>query len=380
MQPHAKTQPTTDEPKTELRDPRTLTPHPRRAIVPALGEDEYRSLRAHIQFQGLREPLHVDQEGLILDGHHRLRAALELGLRQVAVRIVGPLDPVEYMVTAAVEPRQLAPSQLAALAVDLDEYWQERGQALARSAANLRRGSSEVVQVPPRGKTRAFAAARFGVGERTIQDAATVKAADPLLFEQIKQGTRAARNAAQQVRKARRYEAIGEAPPLPTGPFDLIYADPPWQLGAPASPSAPEQHYPTMKVEEICALELPVADDAVLFLWAVSSRLGEALRVVERWGFACKTSFVWVKPSIGPGVWARNRHELLLVGRRGDWPPPEPEDRCDSVIEAPRGRHSQKPALASELIERMYPRAAKLELFARSARPGWARWGKEAPR
>jgi len=49
------------------------------------------------------------------------------------------------------------------------------------------------------------------------------------------------------------------------------------------------------------------------------------------------------------------------------------------VIRAPRGRHSQKPAVLYELIERMYPQASKLELFARTARPGWDAWGKEAP-
>ena len=32
-----------------------------------------------------------------------------------------------------------------------------------------------------------------------------------------------------------------------------------------------------------------------------------------------------------------------------------------------------------ELIERMYPRASKLELFARGpARPGWTSWGNQA--
>jgi N6-adenosine-specific RNA methylase IME4 len=116
----------------------------------------------------------------------------------------------------------------------------------------------------------------------------------------------------------------------------------------------------------------------VLFIWAVSSLLPEALELLEAWGFACKSSLCWVKPSIGPGVWLRNRHELLLVARRGAYPPPAPEDRCDSVLEAARGRHSQKPERVYELLEQMYPQASKLELFRRGApRPGWAAWGNE---
>ena len=48
------------------------------------------------------------------------------------------------------------------------------------------------------------------------------------------------------------------------------------------------------------------------------------------------------------------------------------------MIEARRGRHSEKPAAVYELIEGAYPAASKLELFARGApRPGWAAWGNE---
>ena len=43
---------------------------------------------------------------------------------------------------------------------------------------------------------------------------------------------------------------------------------------------------------------------------------------------------------------------------------------------AEMGRHSEKPAHAHTLIERMYPNARRLELFARGApRTGWTAWG-----
>ena len=97
------------------------------------------------------------------------------------------------------------------------------------------------------------------------------------------------------------------------------------------------------------------------------------------WGFTYKTNLVWVKPSIGLGKWARNRHELLLLGKRGKQAAPDPEDLPDSVIEADRRRHSQKPDQVYALIERAHPQASKLELFARGTpRPGWTTWGNEA--
>ena len=363
----------------DKRPTAALSPHPQRALVPQLSEDAYLAFRADIGERGVQVPLEVTAEGVVLDGHARLRAALELDFEQVEVRILAPADERQHILHAALTRRQLSASQQAALLLELEQYQELRAEAQARQRANLKQ-ASEVATLPPRGKTRDLLAAWGGIGARTLQDAATVQAHDPELFEQVKAGELGATLAARRVRREIRDRALPEPPPLPEGPFELIYADPPWQLGNPDGPQAPENHYPTMPTDEICALQVPSADDAVLFLWAVSCLLPEALEVMAAWGFGCKSTFCWVKPSIGPGVWLRNRHELLLVGRKGDYPPPEPEDRCDSVLQAPRGRHSQKPAALYELIERMYPRASKLELFARNARAGWIAWDKEAPR
>jgi N6-adenosine-specific RNA methylase IME4 len=50
-----------------------------------------------------------------------------------------------------------------------------------------------------------------------------------------------------------------------------------------------------------------------------------------------------------------------------------------SVIEAPRGRHSEKPEVFLELVEAYYPTVPKIELFRRGpARKGWDAWGAEA--
>lgn len=364
---------------SERRHPGELAAHPEGEQIPVMPAGEYAAFRADIEACGIRVPLDITRAGVVLDGRQRLRAALELRHETVPVRVVAVEDELDYMLRAALFRRQLSPSQRAALVVELAQYHQLRERARKRQRANLRQ-SAEGATLPPRGKTREAAAAWAGVSARVVQDAATVQAHNQELFRQVKEGRLGVGLAARRVRRALRDGSLAAAPPLPEQPFELIYADPPWQLGNPDGPQAPENHYPTMPTEAISALAVPAAADAVLFLWAVSSLLPEALEVMAAWGFSCKSSLCWVKPSIGPGIWLRNRHELLLVGRKGEYPPPEPEDRCDSVVEAPRGRHSQKPAAVYERLERMYPRASKLELFARDARPGWSAWGNELQR
>lgn len=173
---------------------------------------------------------------------------------------------------------------------------------------------------------------------------------------------------------------------LPAGVFNVILADPPWQYDfAETDNRAIENQYPTMDVVEIAdlrdsggvSIHSVIAPDAVLFLWATSPKLREALVVMDGWGFDYVTQAVWVKDRIGMGYWFRQQHETILIGRRGNVSPPEQAVRRSSVIDARRGDHSAKPDAAYTLIEEMFPDASRLEVFAREARPGWAVFGNQ---
>jgi N6-adenosine-specific RNA methylase IME4 len=167
--------------------------------------------------------------------------------------------------------------------------------------------------------------------------------------------------------------------------YPVIYADPPWKFDVYDAESGLDRcaaaHYPTMELEEICALRVAdlATDDAVLFLWTTAPHLQKAYSVLAAWGFEYRTNIVWRKDRPGLGYWVRNQHELLLIGVRGRMRSPAEGTRPSSVIDAPRREHSRKPDEAYELIERMYPKFAKIELFARNAREGWACWGNQAP-
>jgi hypothetical protein len=55
------------------------------------------------------------------------------------------------------------------------------------------------------------------------------------------------------------------------------------------------------------------------------------------------------------------------------------DESIRNTILAPKMEHSRKPDDVHERIERMYPQASKIELFARRARKGWDCWGNETP-
>ena len=182
-------------------------------------------------------------------------------------------------------------------------------------------------------------------------------------------------------RKGRVDSIIAKNKPLDTGKrYSVIYADPPWRYEYSISNSREvENHYPTMDLEQICLLPVPgiAAQDAILFMWTTSPKLEESMQVIRAWGFNYRTCLVWVKDKIGMGYYARQRHELLLIAKRGDIPPPDTDARFDSVIEAPRQAHSEKPHVVYDMIETMYPEFDRIELFARNRRAGWDSWGNQ---
>ena len=160
--------------------------------------------------------------------------------------------------------------------------------------------------------------------------------------------------------------------------YDVIYADPPWQYSFSKSNSRKiENQYPAMKVSEICEMKIPANKNSVLYLWATAPKLIEALAVMEAWGFKYKTQAVWDKGKIGMGYWFRGQHEILLVGVRGKFSPPEQALRTSSVYQYKRGKHSKKPDEIRKLISEWFPDASKLEMFCRIPEYGWSVFGNE---
>lgn len=178
----------------------------------------------------------------------------------------------------------------------------------------------------------------------------------------------------------RRQDRIESTPIIPNGKYNVIYADPPWKYDYGFDiHGAADRHYSTMTINELCNLPIIelAEDNAVLFLWVTSPKLFDSLEIINSWGFVYKTSFIWDKIKHVMGHYNSVRHELLLICTRGSFPK-QSNTLHDSVISIERtNSHSEKPGYFRQLIEEMYPKSKKIELFARGAHDGWDSWGNE---
>lgn len=86
-------------------------------LLPPLSEDEYAALRDDIRGAGVRVPIDVDEDGNILDGHHRKAIAEELGVEcpERVVRDLPEFAKVDYALTVNLTRRHLTTDQKKAL-------------------------------------------------------------------------------------------------------------------------------------------------------------------------------------------------------------------------------------------------------------------------
>ena len=183
-------------------------------------------------------------------------------------------------------------------------------------------------------------------------------------------------------------------PNPPPGGYKTIVVDPPWPCHVSWGKAADKgvqahtqvaDRYPLMSVKEITRLPMSwlTADTAHLFVWATQRFLPDALNILPWWGFRYGFTMTWHNPGGPQNIgYPMYNAEFVVYGHRGK--------RCGKAntpgfldtkdfpvcFNAPRGRHSEKPAEFYELIERVTP-GPRIDLFARKRHPGFDAWGDE---
>jgi N6-adenosine-specific RNA methylase IME4 len=100
--------------------------------------------------------------------------------------------------------------------------------------------------------------------------------------------------------------------------------------------------------------------------------------VLSAWDFEYKINITWDKLThYGRGAYVRTVHEHLLVGVRPKTPTHFIDNDMISMIRHRLSRrHSEKPAIVHESIQRATP-GPYLELFARRRVKGWDTFGNQ---
>jgi N6-adenosine-specific RNA methylase IME4 len=386
----------------EGKDSMELKYHPLANIFPLLDGEEFEALTADVRTYGVREPIWL-YEGQIVDGRNRHRASVLANVDCPTREYEGD-DPVSFVVSLNLKRRHLDESQRAMVAAKLANMPAHRPDKSAnlptsqadaaallnvsdrslRSAKSVQtKGTPELINAVERGKVSVSAAADVATMPQD-QQRQIVARGEKEILEAAKQIRAERAVASREVRLDKIAEISKGNADLSTAiRYPIIYADPPWRYENPpmgGGNRSIENHYPTMTLDEICAM--PVADlatdDAMLYLWATAPKLAECMKVIESWGFEYRTNMVWDKELIGMGYHARNQHEILLIAKRGNIPPPQAGKQPSSVLRERRGDHSAKPTFYYDMIEAAYPRLPKIELFCRSPRDGWAVWGNQS--
>lgn len=386
----------------------TYPAHPLADIFPMIPETDLKVLASDIAANGQVDPILL-LEGKVLDGRNRQAACKLAGIEPLYTDF-GGADPVSFVLSKNLHRRHLSESQRAMAAAMIVDWERGINQTTA-GAANL--------------QTRR-AAKKLSISERSVFSAKRIREhGAPELIEAIRSGKVAVHTGeaiselqhAEQARVIRedRKAIVAKAKEIraeqqkvkhavrlatmamvaekgkATAPakldrlYPVYYADPAWKYQVHSEVTgrekSAENHYPTMPTGEIVALMVELiggSHPAVLFLWATNPMLLDSLRVMEACGFTYVHHWIWDKVDIGTGYWGRDRHELLLIGRRGEVACPLPEMLPPTVYVEKKGEHSAKPEYFAEQIEKFYPNLPKLELNARRRRPGWDVWGYEA--
>lgn len=343
---------------------------------------EIDSLARSISEIGLLHPIVTTPDGRLIAGERRLLAAIKLGWTEIPATVVDLEDIRRGERDENVIRKDFLPSEQWAIVEALTP--------VLRNEARERQGARTDLQPSAKlaesaGETRDRVAGYTGVGRTTLAKIGTVIEAAvrdperyaPLVAEMDKSGR--VNGVFKKLKTAEAAQVIRSEPqPLPTGPFRVIVADPPWPY---ESRAADPTHraanpYPDMTLEDICNLpvEPMAAEESVLWLWTTNAFLRESFLVVRAWGYQYKTCLTWAKDRMGTGDWLRGQTEHCLMAVRGR--PVVTLTNQTTLLRGPMREHSRKPDEFYAMVDALCP-GSKLEMFSREPREGWVAWGAE---
>jgi N6-adenosine-specific RNA methylase IME4/ParB-like chromosome segregation protein Spo0J len=343
---------------------------------------------SNIAVVGLLHPIVIRPDGKLIAGERRILAAKQLGWETIPVTVVD-LEKValgEFAENAVRKDFTLSEAVAIKRALEPVE----------RAAAKERMTAGKPLEKFSKGRALDKVATVTGKHRTTIAKAEAVvdaAEAEPEKFSKLKEDmdrTGRVNGPYRRLKNAQQAEAIRAAPPpLPGGPHYVGVADNPWAY-EPDDDDAPHRGalpYPTLSIEQLCALGVGAIfhANAVLWLWVTNFILARGLHlpVLAAWGFESKTVLTWPKDRKGRGHWLNGQTEHVVMAVRGE-PIITLSDQT-TLLRPPfhlvqTNVHSAKPREFYDFVERLCPAPRYVDLFSRyQHNEKWVCHGDQAP-
>ncbi len=385
-------------------------------LIPPLSTDEYNALEASILKEGVREAI-ILWGDFIVDGHNRYEIATRHGLpfKTTVREFESEDDVIIWMIDNQLARRNISIYDRSRLGIVQGEIFSRRARENIVTAAKI--GASitnrpfqmfgkggiqdDTIEKPaekpvitPINATKEMAKIA-NVSNATISKVKAIESkATPETKAKLSRSEMSINEAYKEIRaaekKADRIEVIqkqitaieaGELPEL-KGLYDVIAIDPPWPYeGESKSVTSYDANgrrvanpYPEMSIEQIKKIELPLTDNAVVFLWTTHKFLPDAFDILKEWGMEYKATLVWDKQKIGMGAWLRMQCEFCLIGIKGK--PYWDNTTYRDILSEARREHSRKPDGFFSMVDAI-TMGRKLEYFSREKRNGWEVFGND---
>ena len=403
-------------------------------IFPMMSSEEYESLKTDIKQNGLLQPIwtHEDQ---IIDGRNRYNACMDLGIIPQYQTWDGSGSLVAFVVSLNLQRRHLNSSQKAFVALEVERLLAEEarkkkiedGRVFGRQkqaeeiSDNLFNEPVEIKKVfqkieKPNPKEEPIHAASqaaklTGTNRQYVSDAKSIQKSSPevakavvsgalnipdakkiatlpqeqrkVVLERVEAGekpTKAIQDVKREEIKQHLESVEVQAVKAVEGVYDVIVIDPPWPIEKIERDERPMQtnlDYPTMQLDEIKDMMLPLADDCHVWVWTTHRFLPDAFDIIKHWGLKYVCAFVWHKPGgFQPVGLPQYNCEFALYCRKGS-PKLLDTRNLPTCFNAPRGSHSEKPEEFYDFVRRVTA-GRRLDMFNRRIIEGFEGWGKEA--
>lgn len=180
---------------------------------------------------------------------------------------------------------------------------------------------------------------------------------------------------------------------LPDKRYNIIYADPPWDIGGylkETKKGLSDYNLPYFTMSDLDIINLPikniVAEDLILFIWCCDSKIPILESITNSWGFEFRCiGFIWNKrakttngTNASYSIFTRRSCEYCFIGVRGKYLIKRHD--INQLVSIPKRDHSSKPGAFRTMIVQLCGDIPRIELFSRDNVEGWDAWGNQVPK